>query len=233
MDYFNLFKKITIAGVQLTDISTLIKITSYLPDICVTYSIKDGETAYDISNSLYGTDEYYWSIYLANPSMMFDSLKTTEELSSYISANYDFSAVQIPAPLSSYTQLQSVTNPVYRLKDISTGTYYNIARWDGLRNIAISDTIIPADSSSVVVSCSFNGGEIIISGNHSLLRKMVAEYDVNGVKFYTLPTGTSFTSYTTFEDLENIENEKKRDILVVDSKYLQQLIDAIRTFNGT
>ena len=89
MEYFDLFKKIEYNNVELSDISNIIEITNInnLTGIMNPYTIGEEESVNDIAFNVYGDDEFYWLVYLANPTYIFGELLNTEQFATYIDEN--------------------------------------------------------------------------------------------------------------------------------------------------
>lgn len=220
MDYFNLFNKIIVNNIKLTDITNLIVIKTDIKDYLIPYTFKDGETVFDAANTIYGDDKLYWIIYLNNPELFQDPLKSTEELNEILRNEYSVNVYKLKELNYNYL------NGNYEWVHETANGQFPIKEFDSTRDLVITNS-----NESGVIKLIFGNNVIIPDQQEYVYREAPKYYKYREILLNKIPDNTLIPldelEIITFEDDLQNENEKKRIINVINPKYKDDLISNI------
>lgn len=168
MDYFDVFPKVTINGVEVVDISRALTVLNDLKQYLMDYVVGDGKSANDVAYELYGQDELYWLIYIVNPGYIFNEVKSATEFQKFLDEEYNVTGLQFSHSLNLLPPINSpVSLKIFRTSDINNEVEIPIKKIDVYRRQVILTELI---DEPVKVYYTYNG-QLVRVEDYDLIRQ--------------------------------------------------------------
>jgi hypothetical protein len=260
MDYFDVFPRVLVNGIEVVDISRAVTHRNDLTKYLMNYVVPEGQSANDVAYNLYGQDELYWLVYLVNPGYIFNEFLSTTEFQTYINDNFNVTALQFSHSLNLLPPINSpVGIKVYLASDTNNENELPIKEINVYRRQIILDKLY---NEPVKVYYTFNG-QIVRVEDYDLIRiyldinyidddyiaydengippfyffksvyqNLTRHYTYNGIAYDRYPDGIDELLVTpyTYYEYEAALNEYKRNIQVIRPEFKNDALSIITDF---
>jgi hypothetical protein len=236
MRYFRYFPKLRYdlddnkSTREVIDVFRMSKVVSSITDdisFYRSYTIQDGERPDHVSLNLYGTQEYYWTLFLVNENLKNaydDWPRTVPEIEDYVSEKY-------PYEYFAYDDwdLHSKFTPGETVIGLISGATATIVEkntslgWirikDRVGTFTMGETI---RANTTLDSLTYQGGGDFADAAH--------HYEYDG---YIVPRDTPSAAIVTNHDYEIVKNEERREIRVIRPEFIGSIKRQFRdSING-
>jgi hypothetical protein len=241
-DYFNIFKKINVDGVDIVDISKLVIIKNNISSFLTEYDLKEGQTVNDLAYELYGDDRMFWLIYLVNEGMIFNPPLGSDQMNEFIKQKYLVTCCQLTTSIRAFP---SATEPAKIVAFDKEWNEIEVVHTDPVRR----QFILKTDLDFVRLLYKFDGtyrnllgGAITSFGDPnstagtvgfdiSLWADAAHHYLYNDIEYTNKPSVDELLITTiSWEEYERELNSERSTIMIIRPEYKERVIDIVRKF---